>query len=435
MSLIFLFSALLFSQTTWALQRTEWSLHLDSTFNVLLFNEEAGPNTNKDLYQLELMPIYLWKYRNDWRFVSQPLVQLSPHNLSVEERIYFDPNETYVRLKNDDFSLQLGSTLFAWGITDGYNPLDIINSRQYYDPLHARKQGALSVIFSQSFNSWDYEIVYIPENQSARLPGTQSRWLPREVFIPEGTQSEFVLNLPEELRYTYSPRQNLNDALKNNFAMRLQRPGASFDTAISFFEGAANFPLVQPEVTGTVVQVSPKTIINVDTDVTLHSKNYRIRHGGLAITVTRPQFLLKYATAYTQSLGADPLLPGWTHESVLGLEKNFNLSADLLLITILQHSFINSERNSDSNFSVKEIFRRAWMLGGRLIWKDTWTFSFLGLQETLHLSHYEEISIAHRLQDHWNISLMANLISGPKDTALGVYHNNSSVSFSVSRSF
>ncbi len=433
--LFFFISILVLTSTTEARRSTEWSLNLDGKFDYIYFPESYGEETNQDLSRLELDPIYKWKYLDSWRFYVRPTFVADPNNKSEEERYFFDASEAYLRYQTETFSLQAGSNIFSWGVTDGYNPLDILNSKQYFDPLHSRKLGAPSIALSQAWDIWDYDLVYIPQNRGATMPGSHSRWLPRDVFVPQTPDNDLILLLPESLRYNYASRENLDHALDHNAAFRLQHHGSILDLSLSYYEGVASFPLVQPVVTGTVVQVSPKTVIRVDPDVTLNTKNYRLRQGGLSLVSNQWDFLFKYAGSYSQSMGDDPLLPGWTHENVLGLEKTFNIGTEGLLIAVLQHSFIFSEKENDSNLSVIEIFRNAWMLGGKMTWKEVWNFSFLGLYDVNHSSHFVEFSMGRRFLDQWVFSLTADLIAGSSDTPLGVYEKNDSYTLSLSRSF
>lgn len=416
-------------------RKSEWSLHIDSKLDGTYFPEAYGEDTNQELYKLELDPIYNWKYLDTWRFYLKPTFITNPINKSEEERIFFDITEGFVRYQGESLSLQIGNNIFYWGVTDGYNPLDVINSKQYFDPLHSRKLGALSLVLSQTIDIWDYEMIYIPQSRGATLPGIKSRWLPRKIFVPQTTDNDLVLLLSETLRYNYSSRENLDKALENNGALRIQRHGSFLDVGFSFYEGVASFPLVQPVVTGSIVQISPKTIIQVDPDILLNTKNFRIRQGGFSMVSSQWDFLFKYATSYTQSLGTDPLLPGWTHENVLGLEKTFNLGESGTLIGILQYSFISSERKNDSNLSYTEIFRRSWMMGGKMTWKEVWNFSLLGLYDEVRSSHFIEASIGRRFFDQWTTTLTAISIQGDSDTPLGVYEQNDSYSLSISRSF
>jgi hypothetical protein len=119
---------------------------------------------------------------------------------------------------------------------------------------------------------------------------------------------------------------------------------------------------------------------------------------------------------------------------VLGLEKTFNFN-DAMLIAILQYSFLDSQKTNDSNISITEIFRRAWMAGGRLTWKEVWNASLLGLYDTVHYSHFLEVTVGRRLFDAWSLSLTADFIAGSSENPLGLYSKNDSYLLTVSRSF
>lgn len=413
----------------------EWNLHLDTRVQETYFPQEYGQDTNQNLTQLELNPIFDLKFSNDWKFFLKPTFVSSPNNKSTDEQTFFDPTETYLRYKGDVLKVQAGYNVFSWGVTDGYNPLDVLNPKQYFNPLDSKKKGVLSLAVNSSWDPWDIEAIYIPWSSGAQLPGRESRWLPREIFIPQTQDNNLVLLLPETLRYNYGSHQDLNDARSNNYALKISRRGEHFDFSFSGYEGVATFPLVEPLVTGSIIQVSPKTVVQVDPDVTLNTKNYRIRQGGFTLVNHSWDFLIKLASSYTQSQGDLQNLPGWTHENVAALERTFTLGESAVLIAVLQHSFIFSDRKNDSNLSATEIFRRAWMLGGKMSWKEVWSFSLLGLYDQERYSHYEEISIARKFFDAWNIALTARFIQGDQETPLGVYGKNDSYSLSVLRSF
>jgi hypothetical protein len=278
-------------------------------------------------------------------------------------------------------------------------------------------------------------LAYIIQNRGAMMPGEESRWLPREVYIPLDPANDVVLLLPTELRYHYNDRQNLDHALDNNLALRIQKHFTNIDIGLYGYSGVGTFPLVQPVVTGTIVAVSPKQIIQVDPDVFLNTKNYPVQQGGFSFVSSQYDFLFKYATSYTQTIGDDPLLLGWTHENIVALEKNFQLGTNGVLIGVFQYSFLNTEKTNDSNLSLLEIFRNAWMLGGKMTWKEVWNFSFTGLYNADTESHYEEIILGRRFLDRWTLSFSANIISGKLQNPLGVYNKNDNYQLSLSASF
>lgn len=416
-------------------RNTEWALGADVKFESLYFAEDIGANTNQNLNKFTLNPNYRWKYLENLRFVLKGDFTWDPQNKSTEEQTFTDLSDLYLKFSKGSWSFQAGYATYAWGTTDGYSPLDVINSKQYYDPLHSKKLGAPSVAFNWTGESVSLDAVYIPLQRESLLPGPQSRWLPRDVYVPEVPDNNLVLLLPKDLRFHYGARTQLDEALKNNGALRLQAHVANIDLTVMAFEGAPSFPLVEPLVDGNVIQVSPKTVVQMNPDVTLNLKDYRERRAGFSFVSSQYDFLLKYAGSYAQPLGDYANLPGWTQENVLGLEKTFEVGSEGTLIAILQHSFIESERSNDSNLSFTEIFRRAFMLGGRLSWKEVWVFNFLGLYDSKNFSHLGEFGISRRFFDAWTLTANATVIDGPETSTLGTYRKNDSYALSLSRSF
>lgn len=415
--------------------KDHWSLTIDSKIESVYWSQKYGEDTNNTLNRLQLIPTLTGKYGDAYRFYFKPYYQRDPENKSREERSFADIGEAYFKLKGESTSLQLGSNIVNWGVTDGYNPMDIVNMRQYFDPLRSVKLGVGSILLSHSSEHAEQELIYIPKNRESILPGTKSRWLPRKIFIPRTVDNDVILLLPEDLNFQYEDREIINHALDNNVGLRLQWHLGFVDLSMTGYEGVSQFPIIQPEVTGTVVQVSPKIILQTDPDIKLHTKYYKQRAGGFSWVSNQWNFLFKYATNYSQSMTDDPLAPGWSHESIVGLEKNFNIGSEGLLVAILQYSFIDDEKESDSNLSVSDIFRRSWMAGGRFSWGDNWTITALGLYDTLRYSNFQQYSIARRFFDAWTLQLSAELISGDPTTPLGVYNENDNYRLSLSRSW
>lgn len=424
-----------FCPSLWARRNTEWALNADIKLESIYFPEDIGDDTNQYLNRVTVIPYYRWKYKEDLRFFFKGDFTWDPQNKSTEEQIFADATELYLKYSGSRWSIQGGNTIYSWGSTDGYNPLDILNAKQYYDPLHSKKLGAPAITASLFSESWTTDLIFIPKQRQTMMPGPHSRWLPREVFIPQTPENDLVLLLPDNLRYRYGSREELDHALDANVALRLQWHSSNIDITLYGFEGANSFPIVQPVVTGTIEQVSPKTVIRVDPDVTLNLKDYKQRVLGFSWVSSQWDFLLKYGGTYSQPQGHDPLLPGWTQENVIALEKSFNIGSTGTLIAVLQHSFINSEIANDSNLSYTEIFRNSWMLGGRLSWSEVWTANLLGLYNANDESNFAEVSVARRLYDTWTLSFTADFFSGPVTSPLGIYSKNDSYALALSRSF
>lgn len=421
-------------------EATEWDFSVDTRLETITWPQQLGAPTNNSLTRLQLIPTLTAKPSEAWRFFTKAELFLDPQNHSLEERWFADLSEAFVRRKWQTASLQAGNMIVNWGVTDGYNPLDVVNPRQYFDPLRSKKLGSPGLLWSNSTATTEQEIFYIPENRSPLLPGTESRWLPREVYVPwTGGGSQETLIIANNLRYRYGYKEVLNEALKNNIAARFQYHSTgekvSFDISLIGFEGVAGFPIVQlREFSGTLLEVSPRQVIRAE-EVVLGIKHYRQRVVGYSWVSSQADFLLKYASSYSVSLGDDRSLPGWEHRNIIAAEKNFTLTENIGLTGVLQYSFVNSEISTNSNFSVNEIFRRSWMAGFRGTVGELWTITALGLYDTAHFSHFEDISVARRVFDVWNVQAGAIFISGAAATPLGVYDKNDSYTLSLSRSF
>ena len=413
---------------------SEWGFNADMNLTGLYFPQEYGTDTNQLLGKFEFDPILRWKYKDSWRLFIRPVFIADPANNSQREKYFADPTEAYIKFQKEVLAIRLGFNTFTWGVTDGYNPVDILNTKVLYDPLHAKKLGAFSLAISEALPLIEYDIVYVPKARQALLPGEHSRWLPREVFVPQTPDNNLILLLPNNLVYNYGDRTVLDNSLDNNFALRLQKTISIFDLSISGFDGVAPYPIIEPQVHGTIIQVSPKIIVQMDPDVILDAKDYRIRQGGFSLVSHQWDFLFKYETSYSQSQGDYINLPGWIHESVAGLEKTFNFTSGTV-IGVVQYSWLNTQKANDSNISITEIFRRAWMLGIRAQWHEVWTMNLLGLYDTVHSSHFEEITIGRRFYDTWTASVTADFFNGSIENTLGLYDKNDSVAISLSRSF
>lgn len=68
----------------------------------------------------------------------------------------FEPYEAYVTIKEEEWDLRLGQFVENWGIADTYNPIDIINRRDFgSDILDADRLGELGARFRLLFEGGD----------------------------------------------------------------------------------------------------------------------------------------------------------------------------------------------------------------------------------------------------------------------------------------
>ena len=139
--------------------------------------------------------------------------------------------------------VQIGFNTFTWGVTDGYNPVDVVSARRYEDPFNSTKLGAFSLLGRLDFGGVLFEGIYIPWQRASLLPGDNSRWLPRELGGPIQYQG-LTTDLPASPLFRFGDKIEYDSALKNNLGLRVSSHFLGIDAAGYVFDGAATVPSV-----------------------------------------------------------------------------------------------------------------------------------------------------------------------------------------------
>jgi hypothetical protein len=372
------------------------------------------------------------------RFRALPLVQWDPGNSSKVERFYWDFPEGFVQWQGLPWTIQLGMNTFTWGDTDIFNPLDVVNARRFFDPFRSEKMGAPSLTVKRDFESFFIEAVYIPEQRKTLLPGENSRWLPREVFKLKtfGSSGETRLLLPTNLRYRFLPDLEVDNALKNNAALRVKFRLPDFDWTLMAFEGAAGTPDVRPaDVTATPVAATPgftSSTFQLGSDVGLQAAFYPVRVTGTSFTWVAGPILVKGAAAYTHVKNRRFDLPSRLWENALALESTFGLGKGSVT-ALIQGSYINrASRVAETNsVSLARMFDEGIM--GALRWSPnevvTATASYL--RDMKFEGSLWHLDSTYKIRDGWRAKVSADLLDGPTETPLGTYRKNDRVTVSI----
>jgi hypothetical protein len=383
---------------------------------------------NDQLYQGELKGSWEANISDTKKITTKIIYVADPTNNSKEEKNYVDLPEFNFKYKGETSSFKVGTEIFNWGITDGFNPVDFINTKQYFDPIHSRKMGAPSISASTGGETYDADLVYIPRARSSILPGTNSRWLPRDIYISGSAGGTGVeLLLPKQFNYIYSELGPVDSALDNNIAFRLQFHLGSSELAFYAYDGVASMPLIKPRVSGNILAVSPITIIQVNSDVTLQLHDYRQSTGALSASKSIGEWLIKGVGTWTQSSpGATNL--GWSYTSVFAAEKSWSLTENTTLMTIFQYSYCGREGSSGNDMmSIAAFFDRNTMLAGQLMWKDTDTFTFFYANDNRSGGWLSDLGYEHRVTDALRVNAKASVLDGSSGSPLGVYSDNKSI--------
>jgi hypothetical protein len=398
------------------------------------------PQTNYILETFRFSGEFALKHGDDLRFKLSPLVQADPLNDSLSERYWFEVPEGDVQYKNDGWIFQLGVNTFSWGVTDGYNPLDVVSARRYQDPLKQDKLSAPSLSVKKDVGKFTFEGIYIPLQRKSILPGVQSRWLPRQVLtttsIGDGTESA-QLNLPSQLQYHYNPDQERDQALENNVGFRVQMNGIldGLDASIAGFEGAADAPAIDIYASGTAVQLNPRVILQADPQVGLTPVYYRQRVYGGTLVYAAGSTIFRAETAITRLVSKGQDLNGNSEEFILAAEHPYVIfGKDLTMIyqgTIARHSV----PLTNSATALNRIFDRALLLGARYVPTEKLSILLSGLFDTQFHEQLAHVESTYNLTDAWKLGLAGDALWGTPDTPLGQFTNNERVTFTVRTAF
>ena len=345
------------------------STHGVAALDSIYYPQPVGP-TNQLLEIGRLSFDSTVKHGKEFRIKFTPTFQADPLNYSASERYWSELPESYLQFQSSGFNIQAGYNTFTWGVTDGYNPLDVVSARRYQDPLRQEKLGAPSLSVKKDLENVSFEAIYIPLQRKSILPGDHSRWLPRQVLtttsIGNGTQTA-TLNLPPQLDYQYREEQVRDHALENNFGLRMQVAGLfeGLDVSLQGFEGAANTPAVDIGASGSLVQFQPRLIIRADPQVYLTPVYYRQRVYGASLVYAFSGMIFKSEFAITRLISRGQDLLGNAEEFIAGFERPIPVwGHDLTLVvqgTVVKHSV----PVTNAATSLNRIFDQAFLGGLR----------------------------------------------------------------------
>lgn len=419
---------------------------------IFLFSSDASAQARKKIFQikssssLKLMPGFYFddvgqnttqysgvtqvtneisvRAGKSWRMKISPYIYSDPVSLSTREKFFLDINEAKIFRRFGDLSLDLGINQVSWGVTDVYNPLDVVSPRRLFDPLNSEKRGVPSLTVSYETGDWRLQALYVPVSLDTVLPGETSRWLPRDVFVPE--DPEFEIQLPSDLRYSYTASESVEDALKNGFGGLIEKRGSGVDLLAIFYQGPSSSPSILAIITGEYIPRNPpnRPIFRADPDVQLQPIYYQRRTVGLGAVYTLETAILKFAATYSDKVAERNDLPGWNQSSVLGWEQNFPIFESTLTLLVQGTYGLHQDDAGNSISSFERIFDRSLLLGLRLSTSTDWTATGAVLYDFSSLGGFAQVRLENRVSDGISASLQGDFIEGERGTTLGTYRRN-----------
>ncbi len=372
----------------------------------------------------------------------RPTGHWDPLNKTRGERSWWDVPEGYAQGKialseSVSATLRLGMDTFTWGVTDGFNPLDVVSARRYNDPLRPEKLGAPS---STLRLNWIYENlslllegIYIPKQRESTLPGDNSRWLPREIGGEIFTDN-ILFRPPASPTYYFREPIVYDDALQNNYGLRLSSTFLGMDLAGYYFDGAATTPATSYRLTGTVTKInlggSPEFEINANPAIGLRPLYHRVRMIGGSLVFPLAELLFRFEGAVTNDRRKNSSsIPEKITEAVAEVEHTFSFEkATLTAIGLFTYADYRENSGTTTHTpSLTRLFDRGAALGLRWQPVPVWSAEGFVVFDTKVGGNMLKLDTTFQVKDAVKIYAGAEIFSGKTTTPIGVYRKNDRV--------
>ncbi len=368
-------------------------------------------------------------FGSSFRLLVEPKLQLSSTPNLVDTTLDFNPRDTYLESKFLGMHFLIGSFIKVWEGPDGYNPMDITTVKNYRDPLNPENLASTGISGGGEIGKLSWELFYVPIQTAPRLPGENSRWLPRKAPFPLKSDA-LTLVIPDHPDIQVAAHDELNSALKNNYGGRLQIHSESTDLFLAGFDGVAQLPIFRAKIFLEVLAGHPSNEATVKR-AQIQPVDYRRQTAAVGIaSQLSDTWLLRMAGRYDQSVGTDPQLPGWSQQFVGGFEKTFNLF-DQTVLVFLQYAYGIKPDAAPGTLIITDPFQNAFLYGLRLPIGERFVIYYGGLWSHLMGANYDRIRFERKVFEHWTFDIEGDWIRGPSNNPLGIWANENRASLGV----
>lgn len=357
------------------------------------------------------------KISNSLRFKSDFFVRTDFMAKDNVETFQWNPRNLYIQKKIDSLVFRLGFQTLSIDGPDVINPADVVHSKNWVDPTSPITYSSAGLSMSQEIEKWNWEIFYVPFQTPPVLPGEHSPWLPRKKRLPIESNN-LELRIPNNVRYEYGKSKELDNALKNNVTLKVQRKSELLEGQVLFYDGLSQGPFILADLDATFVSLKPKNTLLMNSPIKLHPLYYRQQVVAGTFVIPLSSWAIRGGMNWMKPK-ADYRVPGETVTAVVGLEKN--IETQIGMITMIAQ-YIRQQRQAESQISfLRSFFEEALSFGARIPWGEETSFIAGGIYDQRGHSSIYKLGANRRLTNSWSLEGSAQYLQGPKATLIGLY--------------
>ena len=281
---------------------------------------------------------------------------------SNSQRYFINPTGTRLIYRNSTVVFAMGFNSHDYTISQFMGPLDYVDQRNYWDPLHSERLADFSLRTSFKTGKVRWRVTYIPYRLKPVYPGQDSYWLPRNLPASIQTTDQNVI-FPENPTYGWKDTEVFSDSNKNNFAIIGEYENKSWLWRWGYYNGldvAPNFHLelnLQNIDFNNFETIYPIFVIPVQN---------KIQQVGFGVRYITP---IKWRLFFENTLSSgnpdDLVAEDYLYSTVFGLEWGIPFAGDILYGLFQGFYTVSSEE--ENHLGVLPPLRKAAMAA--LLWK------------------------------------------------------------------